>query len=47
MLQRAPWFYVPVYALLIFVRNRWVNVALLAVALGAYAWGIVPMRLAG
>lgn len=47
VLKNGPWGFVTGYALLIVVRRRWVNVALLAVGLAYYAWHIVPMRLAG
>ena len=47
VLKDAPWLYVPLYALLIFVRRRWVNVLLLTIGLAFYAWQIVPMPLTG
>ena len=47
VLVSAPWLYVGLYALLIFVRRRWLNVAVLAVGLLYYAWYIIPMPLRG
>lgn len=47
VLKQSPWEFVPLYALLIFVRRRWVNIVLLTAGLAYYAWQIVPTTLAG
>jgi hypothetical protein len=47
VLKRAPWQYCALYALLIFVRWRWLNVILLTGGLAFYAWRIVPTPLTG
>jgi len=47
VLKAAPWAFVTLYALLIFVRRRWFNLLLLTGGLAYYAWQIVPRTLAG
>lgn len=42
-----PWLFCLGYGLLITVRRRWVNVALLTAGLVYFGWSIVPVRLAG
>ena len=44
-LASAPWLYVSVYALLMFLRNRGANIALLAAVLVYYAWIVIPRPL--
>ncbi|WP_292026581.1 hypothetical protein [Brevundimonas sp. UBA2416] len=46
VLKAAPWEFTTLYALLIFVRRRWVNIVLLTAGLAYYAWQIVPTTLA-
>lgn len=45
VLESVPWAFCLGYGLLIVVRRRWVNVALLAVGLVYYGWEVLPMRL--
>lgn len=42
-----PWGFCLGYGLLIVVRKRWFNIALLAAGLIYYGWSVVPVRLAG
>jgi hypothetical protein len=46
-LAMAPWAYVAIYLLLIFVRRRWLNILVLTGCLIYYTWYIVPMPLKG
>jgi len=41
-LQIAPYIFLPAYALLIFVRMRWVNVLVLLGVLVTFGWGAIP-----
>lgn len=43
----VPWEFCLGYGLLIVVRRRWFNIALLAAGLIYYGWSIVPEKLAG
>lgn len=45
VLRNVPWLFIGGYTLLIFVRRRWLNIALLTAGLAFYAWTIVPMQL--
>lgn len=45
--QSLPWEFTLAYGLLILVRRRWFNVALLAAGLVYYGWQVVPQRLTG
>ncbi len=42
-----PWVFCTGYGLLILVRRRWFNIALLAAGLVLYGWEIMPVKLAG
>ena len=44
-LRQAPWLYVALYVLLIFVRARWAQLALLTGSLLFYTWTIIRMPL--
>lgn len=46
-LARGPWLFVGVYTLLIFVRTRWLNIAVLAGGLLFYGWRIAIIPLQG
>ena len=47
VLASLPWVFCLGYGLLIVVRRRWFNIALLAAGLVYYGWQVVPERLAG
>lgn len=47
VLASLPWEFCLGYGLLIFVRRRWFNIALLAAGLVFYGWQVVPDRLTG
>jgi len=47
VVKSLPWDFCLGYGLLIVVRRRWVNIALLAAGLIYYGWEVVPQRLAG
>lgn len=47
VLASLPWDFCLGYGLLIVVRRRWLNIALLAAGLVYYGWEVVPDRLTG
>ena len=47
VVSSLPWGFCLGYGLLIVVRRRWINIALLTVGLIYYAWTIIPVRLTG
>jgi hypothetical protein len=47
VLEHGPWGFVAVYLLLVFVRVRWFNIAILAAGLLYYGWTIATVKLSG